>query len=196
MINGLYVDHDSPVHRLSPRVKLLALPLVATLLFLTDSLAVLLAALAAVGLLYRLARLDFCKALAQLRPALFVLLVLFLAQGLLEDWMAGAVIVVRLVTLILLASLVTLTTRTAAMVDALEGAMHPLKRLGVDPRRMSLAISLAIRFIPVVATVVSECREAQRARGLERSVIALAVPVIIRTLKMADEIADAIDARS
>ena len=62
--------------------------------------------------------------------------------------------------------------------------------------KVGLAISLAIRFIPAVAAIVEEVREAQRARGQDRSMIALAVPVIIRLLKMADEIAEAIDASS
>ena len=39
-------------------------------------------------------------------------------------------------------------------------------------------------------------REAQRARGLDRHPLALAVPLVLRTLKMADEVAEAIEARS
>ena len=61
---------------------------------------------------------------------------------------------------------------------------------------VSLALSLTLRFIPVLAQVVQDVQEAQRARGLERNLVALAAPVIVRTLKMADDVADAIDARS
>jgi biotin transport system permease protein len=39
-------------------------------------------------------------------------------------------------------------------------------------------------------------REAQRVRGLERSILAVAMPVIVRTLKMGNEIGEALDARS
>ncbi len=55
---------------------------------------------------------------------------------------------------------------------------------------------MVLRFIPVIATVASEIRDAQRARGLDRSILAMIVPLIIRTLKMADDVADAIEARS
>jgi|GEM_PF-839179 len=75
-------------------------------------------------------------------------------------------------------------------------AALPLARLGVNPARVSLAVSLTLRFIPVVAQTVQDVREAQRARGIEKNMLALAVPVIVRTLKMADDVADAIDARS
>ncbi len=50
--------------------------------------------------------------------------------------------------------------------------------------------------MPVLASVAADIREAQAARGLDRSVFALAVPLTLRTLRMADEIAEAIDARS
>ncbi|MFP3340670.1 energy-coupling factor transporter transmembrane component T, partial [Micrococcus sp. SIMBA_131] len=73
--------------------------------------------------------------------------------------------------------------------------MRPLHRLGVRTESISLAISLTFRFIPVLTSVVREVREAQSARGLERSVFAIAIPSIIRTLRMSEEISDAIDAR-
>ena len=93
-------------------------------------------------------------------------------------------------------STITLTTKTSDMLASLERALHPLKPLGVNPEKVSLAISMVLRFIPVIATVASEIRDAQRARGLDRSILAMIVPLIIRTLKMADDVADAIEARS
>ena len=70
-----------------------------------------------------------------------------------------------------------------------------LRPLGVNPAKVSLALSLALRFIPVLAQITREVREAQRVRGLENSVIALAIPLFVRTLRMSDDIADAIEAR-
>ena len=52
-----------------------------------------------------------------------------------------------------------------------------------------------LRFIPVLAQITREVREAQRVRGLENSVTALAIPLFVRTLRMSDDIADAIEAR-
>jgi len=52
-----------------------------------------------------------------------------------------------------------------------------------------------LRFIPVLAQITTEVREAQKARGMEHSIVAVAMPVAIRMLKMADDISDAIDAR-
>jgi biotin transport system permease protein len=82
------------------------------------------------------------------------------------------------------------------MVAALERALHPLARFGIDPSQIGLVISLALRFIPVLGERLTQIREAQRARGLERNILALAVPLLLHCLHMADAVADAIDARS
>lgn len=191
----LYTPGTSPLHRMRPGSKLLVLMGGATLLFLYESLALTIAALALTLLLYRLAGIPPRKMLAQIRPLLWIFALFFALQYWLSGPMLAAYVVLRLATLVLLASLVTLTTRSSDMIDAMTRALSLLKPLGVNPGKISLAISLALRFIPVLAQITAEVREAQKARGLERSVIAVAMPVAIRTLKMADDISDSIDAR-
>lgn len=196
MIRSLFVPGASWLHRARPGAKLLALPVAASVLFLSASPPAMAGALLGTLLLYPAAGLAPRLAVAQLRPAMWALVILFAAQS----WFAGvepaATAVLRLAALILLASLVTLTTRVSALVDTLQWALEPLRPLGVDPAKVGLAISLAVRFIPALAAVLEEVREAQRARGVERGALSLAVPMVVRTLKMADEIAEAIDARS
>ncbi len=97
--------------------------------------------------------------------------------------------------MLLLAGLVTLTTRSSDMIAAVERGLAILRPIGVNPAKIGLAFSLALRFIPVLAKATQEVREAQKTRGLERSILATAIPVAVRTLKMGDEIAQAIDAR-
>jgi hypothetical protein len=67
--------------------------------------------------------------------------------------------------------------------------------LGVNPAKVSLALSLALRFIPLLYAQVHDIREAQRVRGLERNFTAIAVPLLVRTLRMANDLTDAIEAR-
>lgn len=196
MTLGLYVPRDSPLHRAAPGVKLLGLLLCGVLVFMLHDWRPLLALLGLTLALYAAARLGWRTTWAQLRPALGLLLFFLVVQGLLTNWETAVVTALRFGVMILLASLVTLTTRTSALLAGLERAALPLARLGVNPARVSLAVSLTLRFIPVVAQTVQDVREAQRARGIEKNMLALAVPVIVRTLKMADDVADAIDARS
>lgn len=193
---GLYVPRPSPLHALAPGPKLLALLLAGVGVFTLRDPWLLLLVLAAVVGLYGVARLGGRVLWSQLRPTLALLAFFFAVQALTVNVDSGVVTVLRFAVMILLASLLTLTTRTSDLLATLERALQPLRRVGVNPEKVSLAVSLTLRFIPVVIGIVAEVRDAQRARGLDGSVLALAVPVIIRTLRMADDIADAIDARS
>nr|WP_319947141.1 energy-coupling factor transporter transmembrane protein EcfT [uncultured Shimia sp.] len=191
----LYSPGHSPIHKLSPGVKILAMMVGGTGLFLVESLGIVAVALAAVIALYKIAGLSATQVWNQIRPVLWIL-IFFLG---LQWWLAGAsvavFVVLRLATLLLLAGLVTLTTRASDMIESLTSGLRFLRPLGVNPAKVGLAISLALRFIPVLAQITTEVREAQKARGMEHSIVAVAMPVAIRMLKMADDISDAIDAR-
>ncbi|MFH6782244.1 MULTISPECIES: energy-coupling factor transporter transmembrane component T family protein [Methylobacterium] len=195
-----YVPGESPVHRCPPGRKILALVAAGTVLFalprLDLALAAALLALAATGWLYRVAGIPGRLMLAQLRPLAWILAVLVLVQLALDGWQAGLLVTARLSALVLLAGLVTLTTRSSDLIEALQRGLVWAKPLGANPAKVGLAIALTLRFIPVLAAIAAEVREAQRARGLEGSLVALTVPVVVRMLKMSDDIAAAIDARS
>jgi biotin transport system permease protein len=81
------------------------------------------------------------------------------------------------------------------MIDILERVMKPLCLVGINPSKVGMMLSMVIRFIPLMMREAQEILEAQRARGLDRSAIALLVPLLIKTLKMADNLSDAIEAR-
>ncbi len=192
---SLYHKSDSFLHRLSAGYKLLSLVGVGSLVFVFDTLFFSGSILALILALYRFARIPLEKCWRQIQPVIWLLGIIFLAQVFITGWEVACLIVVRFAALILAAGLVTLTTLTSDMIAAIEACLHPVRRW-VAVEKVSLALSLAIRFIPVIADITHEVREAQRVRGLERNLFAVAVPVIIRTLKMGTQIAEALDARS
>ncbi|MDA9412884.1 MULTISPECIES: energy-coupling factor transporter transmembrane component T family protein [unclassified Bradyrhizobium] len=193
---GTYLHRDSIIHQLPAGIKVLLLLVGGTALFLIHDIWIIGAVLSGIVWLYVLAEIPGRILIAQIRPASWIFLVIFLFQLFTRDAVFAGLVVSRFVALLLLASLVTLSTPASSMIEAVEGSIGGLRRIGINPAKVSLGLSLALRFIPVVAKITAEVREAQRARGLERSVIAVALPVIIRTLKMADDVANAIDARA
>ncbi len=196
MIAGLYIDGNSVLHRAQAGPKILAMVALGTGVFMVPDWPVVSLVLASVIALYRLSGFGWRVIIAQIRPMAWLLAIFFAVQLWLNDWQAGLLVITRIGAIVMFASLITLTTKTSDMLASLERALRPLKPLGVNPEKVSLAISMVLRFIPVIATVASEIRDAQRARGLDRSILAMIVPLIIRTLKMADDVADAIEARS
>ncbi|SEB84938.1 biotin transport system permease protein [Paramicrobacterium humi] len=101
----------------------------------------------------------------------------------------------RMVLVLLLAALVTLTTRTSAMLDTVQRALVPFRRLGVNPDRIGLVLALTIRAVPVITGLAEQLRDAQRARGGRLSVRAYVVPLLVQSLRHADDTADALAAR-
>ncbi len=192
---SLYHSADTVLHRLPAGVKLTSLALLGTFLFIIETISIVGGAFILIVALYGAGKISFRMMIGQVKPVFWLLLIIFLAQGFLTDWPTALLVVLRFLTLILAASLVTLTTRVSDMVAALEAGLRPASRW-VSVEKISLALSLSIRFIPVIGSVTKEVREAQRARGLDRSFFAVAMPVIIRTLKMGTQIAEALDARS
>src|SRR5699024_6029456 len=116
-------------------------------------------------------------------------------QVLVAGWARAVVIVGVIVALVLLANLVTLTTRTSDLVDVVVRVAGPLRRVGIDPERVGLALQLAIRAVPLVIDLARRVREAQHARGLTASPRAFAVPLIVGARRRADDLGDALAAR-
>lgn len=192
---GLYRPGRSPLHRAPAWLKLLVLVVVGALSVLLDEPWQVGTALALVLLGYVVARVPLRVMLRQGRPLVWLLGGVAVFHVLVSGWERAVVVVGVLVALVLLAALVTLTTRTTDLVDVLVGCLRPLRVVGVDAERVGLLLALAIRSVPVVVGLASEVRDAQRARGLSARPTAYAVPLVIRSLRHADELGEALVAR-
>jgi biotin transport system permease protein len=189
------VPGTSVVHRARPGVKLALLAAgTAVVLGVRTPLVVVAGAAVTAGLAL-LARVPLRAVARQLRPALFFALTV----GALQTWTAGpvegATVAASLLVVVAAAALVTLTTATQDLLDTVVAAARPLRRVGVDPERVGLTLALAVTSMPVVGRLAAEVRQARMARGAERSLRALAVPLVIRTVRHADRLGEALAAR-
>ena len=195
MLTDLYVFGDSPVHRVRPVIKIAALVVLCTSVFVFEGWPSVLVAGGLVAAGFALAGLRPRHAVVSLRPAFWILAAIFVVQVILTDLLFAGFVVGRFAVLILGAALVTLTTKTSEFVDGIHAALKHAPRW-VPKDQIALAISLCLRFIPLIRAMLEEVRQAQRARGLDRNVLALLVPLVVRTLKTADDVSQAIYARS
>jgi biotin transport system permease protein len=184
------------LHRVPAGVKLLVLAVAGAAVFLTDDRRILAGLVGFAVLLPLTAWLPLRPLLKQTFPAAVLIGALCAFHLALDDADSAVLVAARLATVILLAVALTLTTRVSAMVEAMERLLAPLRCVGVSPAKVGFTLSLAIRFIPVLFVITAEIREAQKVRGLERSVVAVALPLLVRTLRMADDLAEAISARA
>ncbi|RIQ24289.1 energy-coupling factor transporter transmembrane protein EcfT [Jiangella rhizosphaerae] len=194
-MTGAYVPGRSVVHRAPAGLKLAVLAVACTALVFARSLVLVGVATMVVVGAYALAGMGVRAAWGQLRPLRWLVVVLVVVQVLIADVPTAVALTARLVLAVALAALVTLTTRTTELMAALERALSPLRRFGVEPARVSLLMSLALRSVPVVAGIAGRIREARWARGRERSVRAFAVPLVVGVLRHADAMGEALQAR-
>ncbi len=192
---GLYVSRASPIHRLPAAVKLLALTCAGIGLFWVRSPVALAGALAGGTVCVVIAQLPPRRVIHQLRPLFPLLLFIFLLHGWATTWETGAVVVLRFGLLVLLATVVSLTTQVTAMMAVLERSLRPLERVGVPVAAVTLLLLLTIRFIPVLFEQLQEIQAAQQARGVSRPALTLWLPLLLKTLRLADQVTEALDAR-
>ncbi len=195
-MRSLHVAGQSPMHRLAPAVKIAGLALIAVLIFLTRDPRLLVPVLVAAGLLYFTLGQPLRAALSPLKPVFLTIAIVGVFHLLLTSAEEAMVTVLRLSTLMLLGAAVTATTTVSAFIETITRAAQPLERLGlVKAADIGLAVGLVVRFVPEILTRYEAIREAHRARGLRPKMTTMLGPVIIATLKDADNIAQAIDAR-
>jgi biotin transport system permease protein len=197
---ALYVPRTSPVHRAPAGGKLLALAALSVLVFAVPTLSVVGGALAGVVVLGLAgARLPAAVLLSQARAVLWWLVALFVLHSLVTDVLTGVLTVLRLLTLVLAAAVVTATTRVTAMVAVVERVCRPLRWVGIRPARIGLVIAMALRFIPLISERAARIREAQAARGGSvrglRGLRTTVVPLLVQVLQLASTVSEALDAR-
>ena len=196
MLNGLDIEGNSPLHRLPVRGKLIVLFAAAILLFLTADLRLLVPALGLSAALYLSTGIGLAEAFGRTRFVLFTVLLVAAMNWLVHSPMEALAVFCRLSALVLLAAAVTATTGISAFMDEITRLLTPLERLGVvRAADVSLAVGLVIRFVPEIFARYQDIADAHRARGLPVRPLTTLAPLIILTLKDADTIAMAIDAR-
>ncbi|MDU0477902.1 energy-coupling factor transporter transmembrane protein EcfT [Staphylococcus chromogenes] len=193
---GVYVPGTSILHRLPPGWKFLILIafIVASALFVSTA-AVGLALCALMGVGYAVARIPFKVARGQLLPVLPILAVIFAFQWWQLGWNEALTMFFTIYASIAAATLLTLTTPLSELMEAFDRGLVPLGRLGIPVATISLAMSLTLRLIPLQAQALGEALAARKARGADFSIRALAVPVLIRSMRRAEAIGDALLAR-
>ncbi len=216
-----YYPGDSWLHRADPRAKFVAVVALAVALFVRDSFAALTVYAAAGVLAYVTSGVPFAWLWRALRPALWLIGLTFLAQVLFapgeafaklgpfelseEGLRLAGFLSVRLLVLILIGSVLTLTTAPVALTDALAWLGRPLRRLHVPTDEVALMVTIALRFIPTLLAELDTIMRAQRARGADfshggplrrgRALVPVLVPLFVMSFRRADELALAMEAR-
>ncbi|MCC3358913.1 energy-coupling factor transporter transmembrane component T family protein [Bacillus sp. REN16] len=222
IIIGRYIPGNSPLHRMDPRAKLLLIFFYVFIVFIANS--VLTYALLGIYTLtiVLLTKVPIRYILSGLKPILWVILFTFILHifltkegDLLVDlgWLKiyeggvtqGIFISLRLLYLIIMTTILTLTSTPIEITDGMESLLAPFKKIGLPTHELALMMSISLRFIPTLMQETEKIMKAQAARGVEftsgpikdrmKAIVPLLIPLFISSFKRAEELAIAMEAR-
>ncbi|MBN3490917.1 energy-coupling factor transporter transmembrane protein EcfT [Acholeplasma equirhinis] len=114
-------------------------------------------------------------------------------------------IFLRIVSVMIIASLLTFTTSTIELNDGLESLMKPLRLIKIPTYIFSMMISLTLRSIPTLLEETEKILKAQTSRGADFAessfkdkigqIIALLIPVFVISFNRAEDLSNAMEAR-
>ncbi len=219
---GQYVPGDSFVHRLDPRSKLLFVIAFAFIVFLANNVVSYGMLLLFLLLSIIISKISPGYIVKGLKPVWFLLLFtvvlhLFATKGgevyFQWGWLSiqengvrqGMFMFCRLILLVVVSSLLTLTTTPMDLTDGLERLLGPLRKLNVPVYEIALMMSIALRFIPTLLEETDKIIKAQKARGADfesgnllkraKNMLPIVIPLFISAFRRAEELALAMEAR-
>lgn len=218
---GQYYPGSSWVHRLDPRTKIIAtLVYVAAIFVVPDFIGFAIAFLALAAVIV-ISGVPLKFLLRGLKPVFFIIaltfiLNLFMIPGdvlvkwgfltITEQGLHTAVFMgIRLVLLIIGASMLTLTTKPINLTDGIESLLKPFEKVGLPAHDLAMMMTIALRFIPTLLEETDKIMKAQQARGADfetgniirraMSLIPILVPLFISAFRIAQDLAMAMESR-
>jgi len=192
---GLYHPGTSIVHRCPPGTKLVALAVAGLTITVVRGPVSAVVALVVALVLQAVSRVPWHRVTRGLVAVVATAVLAGAYQWWARGWQVGLEVALDLVALVLLATLVTATTRADALLEVLARVARPLRHVGLSPETFALACGLFLRAVPVLAQTSLDARDAARARGLERSPRAVLAPAAVRMVAHARATGDALAAR-
>ena len=221
---GQYYPVRSPMHRLDARVKVILAVLYIVATFLCQSVTSFAALAVSALFLILLSRIPLRVLLRGIRPILIIMCFtaffnLFLTKGegeplwhfwrlslYVEGIYAAVFMLVRIVVLILGTGIfLTYTTTPIALTDAIESLLSPLRVFRLPVHEFAMMMTIALRFIPLLADETGKIMNAQRARGVDfshgslvqraKALVPILIPLFVSSFRRAEELATAMECR-
>jgi len=218
---GQYYPANSIIHRLDPRVKIMLTLVYIIAIFLIQNFEGYGLLLIVTIFVVSASKVPPKFMLKGLRPLLFFILLtailnLFMTDGeeifrfyfiriTMEGIYFAAFMVLRIVFLIIISSILTLTTSPIRLTDGLERLLNPFKKIGLPAHELAMMMTIALRFIPTLLEETDKIMKAQSARGSDfesgnifrraKAMIPILVPLFVSAFRRADELATAMECR-
>lgn len=219
---GQFYNVDSVLHRLDPRVKIVASVIFMFSLFFDKNPVAFTLAILCLGIYIHLSRVPLRFIMRGMKSLLMIMILtgminLFTVKGvpvlvefgifrITKNGVEAAVYTtLRLVLIIIGSSMMTYTTTPNALTNALETMLAWMRKLGVPVHEFAMVMAIALRFVPVLVEELNKIMNAQKARGVDfnegnlvkrvEKILPILIPLIVSAMKRSEDLALAMDAR-
>jgi len=219
---GQMYPSNSLVHRLDARYKIVFTVMFVVMLFVASTPLAVALNIAFVLFSYILAKIPFKMLLKTLKPVIPIVifmtvfnLLFYSGETVLLKWwvfkitkegVITAVFMILRITLIIAGtSLLTYTTSSMELTDAIESLLSPLKKIKLPVHELAMMMTIALRFIPTLIEETQKIMSAQKARGADfesgnilkraKALMPILIPLFISAIKRAGELATAMESR-
>ena len=206
LVLGRYYNSNSKIHSMNPLSKIICTLIFVIMVFICNDIKLMLL-LSLLAFLFtefsKVPRRIYLKTIKSLKFILIFILVIDLIFKV--DIIVTIINMLRLVTIVLYTSILTMTTPPTEITYGLEQLLSPLRLIKIPVNKIALSISLALRFIPTLIDEGNKILKSQASRGVDyynsnlkdkfTAIMSMIIPMFVITLKRADDLADAMTVR-
>ena len=213
---------SSPVHKLDPRFKIVFTIIFVIMLFCANTIGGAILTVFFVLFCYALSKIPFKMLLKTVKPIIPIVLFMLVFNvffytgktiifeyGIIKLSLEGIYnalfMVFRIITIIAGTSLLTYTSSSIELTDAIESLLSPLKAIRFPVHELAMMMTIALRFIPTLIEETDKIMMAQKARGASldsgglmkraKSLVPILIPLFVSAFKRANELATAMECR-
>ncbi|CAM3609969.1 energy-coupling factor transporter transmembrane protein EcfT [Erysipelothrix urinaevulpis] len=219
---GQYVPLDSKIHRIDPRMKIVAMIILMVGVMIVPNFYGYAFLFTVLTIVILISKLTISYVIKAMKPMLMMMIILFVlnmfliktGKLLIDFWFIKIYsdalsqtlfIVFRLMLMVMVTTLLTATTAPLDLTLGIEDLLKPFQKIGVPAHEIAMIISIALRFIPTLIEDTQRIMNAQASRGVDlqegsfrekiSGVISMIVPLFISSYHRAEDLADAMEAR-
>lgn len=218
---GQYFPGNSLLHKMDARMKIILTMCLIVAIFICKNIVSLGAMIIATFIVVAVSKIPFKTIGKSIKPLTIIIIItailnIFYGKGeplvqlgklkITVDGIETAVFMaIRIITLVVISSLLTYTTSPTELTDALERLFRPLKVFKVDVHSIAMTMTIALRFIPTLIEEIEKIMSAQKSRGADmesgglihraKALVPVLIPLFVSAFRRANELAYAMECR-
>ncbi len=218
---GQYFPGSSLLHKMDARMKIILTFCLIVAIFICKNILSLALMITATLIIVAVSKIPIKTIVKSIKPLAIIILItavlnIFYGEGeplvqlgklkiTLDGIETAVFMAVRIITLVVISSLLTYTTSPNDLTDALERLFKPLKVIKVDVHSIAMTMTIALRFIPTLIEEIEKIMSAQKSRGADmesgglihraKALIPVLIPLFVSAFRRANELAYAMECR-